>query len=192
MSRIVQTLLPVNRYVVTYELAHGRPYSKLEELLLRSICDATDGGGRTFIELNETFQVHARLITEGLVTVIQEGWVAMQQQGSEMRYLVTDEGRRTVQSGRQPSNRRVRTAYASIARERLTGLLARASNLPLVTGSHLRKASRRSVWPAALNPRLLRTSVNASCPARTRTGSGSSGSTQSLGSARISISSQSR
>jgi hypothetical protein len=38
-------------YVVTYELASGRPYSKFEELLLKAINESTDTGGRTSGEL---------------------------------------------------------------------------------------------------------------------------------------------
>ncbi|WP_194911131.1 hypothetical protein [Catenulispora rubra] len=94
------------------------------------------------------------------MTLIQEGWVAIVQQDQEMRYLVTDAGNITVESGRRPENRHVRTAYATIARERLTGRLARANDLALVTNREVRHAMRRSVWRQALKPSITRTAIN--------------------------------
>ena len=157
---MVRTLVPLNMYVVTYQLAYGRPYSKFEELLLKAINESTDTGGRTSRELGDIFKVHVRLLTEGLVTLIQEGWVAMEQRGSEIYYLVTEQGRATVASGRRPSNLRVRTAHAKIVRERLTGQMARASELPLITVNALRRAANRAVHKEALQPRVIRTKIN--------------------------------
>jgi hypothetical protein len=153
-------LLPVNKYVITYELAHGRPYSAFEELLLKQIHEMTPDGGCGLNQLRATFKVHNRLITEGLVTLIQEGWVAIVQHEQEMRYLVTEAGKITVESGRRPENRHVRTAYATIARERLTGQLARANDLALVTNREVQNATRRSVWSQALKPSITRTAIN--------------------------------
>jgi hypothetical protein len=153
-------LLPLTMYVVTYELAHGRPYSRFEELLLHSIHKPPRGTGCTFADIREVFQIHDRLLTEGLVTLIQEGWVAMEQRDGEIHYLVTEEGRLTIASGRRPSNLRVRTARASIVRERLTGQLARAADLGIVNGTRLRGTANRKVWKEALKPRMLRSAIN--------------------------------
>jgi hypothetical protein len=97
-----------------------------------------------------------------LVTLIQEGWVAMDQRGSEIYYLVTEQGRATVASGRRPSNLRVRTAHARIVRERLTGQMARASDLSLITATApaLRRTANRAVHKEALQPRVIRTKIN--------------------------------
>jgi predicted RNA binding protein YcfA (HicA-like mRNA interferase family) len=157
---LIRTMVPLNMYRVTYELAYGRPYSKLEELLLKAINEATDSGGRTSRELGKIFKVHVRLLTEALVTLIQEGWVAMEQKGSEIYYLVTEEGRSTVASGRRPRNLRVRTAHATIVRERLTGQMARASELTLTTANVLRRSAHRAVRKEALQPRVIRTKIN--------------------------------
>ncbi|MDQ0940506.1 hypothetical protein QFZ67_002211 [Streptomyces sp. V1I1] len=157
---MIRVLLPLNMYNVTYELAHGRPYSKLEELLLRAVNDAQGPAGRTFRDLRGVFKVHDRLLTEGLVTLIQEGWVAMVQHEQEMHYLVTEEGRLTISSGRRPSNLRVRTSRANIVRERLTGQLARSSDLSLITSQALRRATNRLAWSEALRPRMIRSAIN--------------------------------
>ncbi|WP_442829437.1 hypothetical protein [Streptomyces sp. JW3] len=148
-------------YSVTYELAHGRPYSKLEELLLRAVNEFDGSTGCTFSGLREVFLVHDRLLTEGLVTLIQEGWVAMVQQGSEVHYLITEEGRLTIEHGRRPSNLRVHTRHAKIVRERLTGQLARSSDLQLVTGPQAVRGSGARSWKKyQLTPRMQRTKIN--------------------------------
>ncbi|MFJ8358794.1 hypothetical protein [Streptomyces sp. NPDC093984] len=148
-------------YRVTYEVAHGRPYSKLEELLLRAVNDAEAPTGCIFDDLRKTFLVHDRLLTEGLVTLIQEGWVAMVQQGNEVHYLVTKEGRRTIEHGRRPSKLRVQTRHAKIVRERLTGQLARSSDLRLVTGPEAVRATGSRNWKKyTVTPRMQRTKIN--------------------------------
>lgn len=159
---MILTLVPLTMYVVRYEVAHGRPYSKLEELLLKAINLPGPDRGHTFDELREVFQVHDRLLTEGLVTLIQEGWIAMEQPGAEIQYLVTEEGRKTISSGRRPSNLRVRTKHASIVRERLTGQLARANDLTIMTARELRGTgvNPRKVRREALTPRVMRTEIN--------------------------------
>lgn len=159
---MILTLVPLTMYVVRYEVAHGRPYSKLEELLLKAINLPGSDRGHTFDDLREVFQVHDRLLTEGLVTLIQEGWIAMEQPGAEIRYLVTEEGRKTISSGRRPSNLRVRTKHASIVRERLTGQLARANDLAITTARELSGTgfNVRKVRREALTPRVMRTEIN--------------------------------
>ncbi|MFE3036903.1 hypothetical protein ACFXKY_35280 [Streptomyces canus] len=158
---MLRVLLPLNMYGVKYEVAHGRPYSRLEELLLKAVNNAEGAAGRTFDDLKKLFMVHDRLLTEGLVTLIQEGWLAMVQQENEVRYLVTKEGRLTIEHGRRPSKLRVHTRHARILRERLTGQLARASDLRLVTGPTAVRATGSRNWKKyALAPRLLRTKIN--------------------------------
>ncbi|WP_329035942.1 hypothetical protein OHT61_06755 [Streptomyces sp. NBC_00178] len=156
----MRVLLPLHMYSVTYELAHGRPYSKLEELLLRAVSDLQGQAGCTYRDLRDVFKVHDRLLTEGLVTLIQEAWVVMVQEGREIRYLVTAEGQLTITHKRRPSKLRVRSNRASIVRERLTGQLARSGDLQLVTGRAVRTATDRRELHNVLRPRVQRTRVN--------------------------------
>ncbi|WP_329087349.1 hypothetical protein OG979_28775 [Actinomadura citrea] len=155
---MIHALVPLSMYSVRYELAFGRPYGRFEELLLHAV--AENARGSRFAELRECFQLHDRLLTEGLVTLIQEGWVAMEQVEKEIHYLVTEEGRETVASGRRPSNLKVRSRHATIVRERLTGQLAAAKDLIVVSAARLRGANGRSVWREALRPRMSRMAVN--------------------------------
>ena len=65
--------VPIARYKVEYQVASGRPFSIFEKLLLRGI----DGGSNTLGSLAEMFKVHRRLVIEGLVTLMQAGWVSI-------------------------------------------------------------------------------------------------------------------
>lgn len=106
------------------------------------------------------FRVHDRLLTEALVTLIQEGWIAMRQVGQEMHFMVTDEGKRTVESGRQPESTLVRARRQSIVMERLSGQLIRASELMMITRGMLRRARNGRPFREGLPPRVQRTRLN--------------------------------
>jgi hypothetical protein len=155
---MIHALVPLSMYSIRYELAFGRPYGRFEELLLQAVAD--NNRGSTFTELRQIFQLHDRLLTEGLVTLIQEGWVAMAQVEGEIHYLVTEEGRETVASRRRPSNLKVRSRHAAIVQERLTGELAAAKDLTVISAARLRAKNGRSVWRDALRPRMSRMAIN--------------------------------
>jgi hypothetical protein len=157
---VIHTLLPLNMYSVGYELVHGRPYSPLEAMLLKAVLETPPDGSSTFADLRSVFLVHDRLLTEALVTLIQEGWVAMRQLGQEMHYMVTDDGKRTVESGRHPESIQVRTRRQRIARERLTGQLIRASEIMMFTRGMLRRAANGKAFHPGLPPRVQRTKLN--------------------------------
>lgn len=113
-------LIPVSRFRVDYELASGRPYSKLEEVVLHAIGD----GIGTKDDLKRTFEVHPRLVTEAIVTLIQAGWVALAGPG----LVLTAEGQQAVEAGGTPRSISVVPAPAAfVVLERVSGLLA--SNL---------------------------------------------------------------
>src|SRR4051794_4206098 len=66
-------LIPLSRFFVNYEVACGRPYSKLEALILRGV----EQGVGSLDELHQTFCIHRRLLIEALVTLTQAGWLAV-------------------------------------------------------------------------------------------------------------------
>ena len=66
-------LLPVSRYRVRYQVASGRPYSFFERFILEGVRD----GYSSLETLERTFRVHRRVLIEGLVTLVQAGWVAI-------------------------------------------------------------------------------------------------------------------
>ena len=77
-------LIPVSRFRVAYEIARGRPYSRLERRVLEAIAD----GGATLHALTTTFKVHERLLIESVVTLVNVGWVAVTG-GAEATFVLT-------------------------------------------------------------------------------------------------------
>jgi len=157
---VIHILLPLDLFRVAYDVAVGRPYSRLEQLLLRLICDDQGDEGHTFQELRQAFQVHDRLLIEGLVTLLREGWVAMVQSDQEIRYVATAEGLLTTSSGRRPSSLRVQRRQENIVRELMSCQLARQSDLDLVTARDVRRKTNRGARSFALTERQHRKTLN--------------------------------
>lgn len=114
-------LLPVSRFRVPYEIARGRPYSRLE----RRVLEAIASGGATLRTLSSAFRVHERLLVESVVTLVNAGWVAVAG-GAEATFVLTAEGKGAADAGRDPVSVVVSRAKPQIAiLERVTGQLAR-------------------------------------------------------------------
>ncbi len=79
--------LPVARYGVEYQVASGRPFSSFERLMLAAI----HGGNGTLESLADLFRLHRRMVIEGVVTLMQAGWVCLAPDGSS--FITTDSGR---------------------------------------------------------------------------------------------------
>lgn len=129
-------LVPLSRFRITYELAAGRPFSQLERMILRAIKE----GASELAELRETFQVHPRLLIEGLVTLTHAGWLSIGGPGHE-GFVLTSEGNEAATSDRPPATTEVSLRQASVVMERLTGAL--------ISNSDVRFASKREldhVW----------------------------------------------
>lgn len=137
------TLVPISRFRITYEVAAGRPFSQLERMILRAIQEgASDVGG-----LQKTFEVHPRLLIEGLVTLTQAGWLAVGGPG-RAGFVLTSEGREAAGSQRAPSTIAVSSRRAFVVMERLTG--------GLIANDEVRFVSRRDlggVWDHTLRLR---------------------------------------
>lgn len=114
-------LVPVSRFRVAYELARGRPYSRLERRVLEAIAD----GGATLQTLSVTFELHERLLVESVVTLVNAGWVAVAG-GADATFVLTAEGNAAVDTGRDPVSVVVSQAKPQIVvLDRVTGQLAR-------------------------------------------------------------------
>ncbi len=133
-------LIPVSRFRITYEVAAGRPFSRLERMILRAI----QQGKSDLDGLGEIFQVHPRLLIEGLVTLTQAGWLAVGSAGAG-GFVLTSEGRDAAGSDRPPSTTAVSSRRAFVVMERLTG--------GLIPNDEVRFVSKRdldSVWEQSL------------------------------------------
>ncbi|MGW3265511.1 hypothetical protein [Streptomyces sp. NPDC001056] len=157
---MTHVLLPLDVFRVSYEVAVGRPYSKLEELLLRLIAEDQGEEGRVFEDLREAFQVHERLLVEGLVTLLREGWVAMVQSDHGIRYVVTDEGLVTIDKGRRPASLRVQSRHAKIVREALNSQVEHINNLEVFTAEEIHRKTGRMAIRFALRRRQHRATLN--------------------------------
>ncbi|MFC9457396.1 hypothetical protein [Streptomyces sp. NPDC056983] len=157
---MIHVLLPLDVFRVSYDVAVGRPYSRLEELLLRLIAEDQGEVGRVFDELREAFQVHDRLLIEGLVTLLREGWVAMIQSDQDIRYVATHEGLVTISKSRRPASLRIQGRQMSVVREMLSCQLARLSDLEVLRAEEVRRKTNRGAISYALRGRHHRKTLN--------------------------------
>lgn len=125
-------LIPLSRFRVAYETGCGRPYSKLESLILKAV----DQGAGTLDELQSTFGIHRRLLVEALVTLTQVGWLAVSSVPGKS-FLVTTDGRQALASGDTPSSLLILPKEAYVLRERLTGGLLSARDVRYVSEREL-------------------------------------------------------
>lgn len=119
-------LVPVSKFRVVYETARGRPYSKLEHMVLQTVAEGE--GGVTLKALSRAFRVHQRLLIEAVVTLVTAGWVAVAG-GPEARFALTAVGHEAARSGRDPVSVVVSPARPqTVVMDRVTGQLARNSD----------------------------------------------------------------
>ena len=93
----IQVHIPVTRFAVAYEVGGSRPYSVFERLLLRAI----ESGATDLEALSVMFAVPNRLVVEGIVTLIQAGWVGLSSEDNAL--LTTTAGQTAIHSGEQPT-----------------------------------------------------------------------------------------
>jgi hypothetical protein len=146
-------LIPVSRFRVAYELARGRPYSKLE----RRVLEAIASGGATLHTLTAAFHVHERLMVESVVTLVNAGWVAVTG-GTEATFVLTAEGNAALDAGRDPASVVVTQAKPQIVvLERITGQLARHAD-----ARSYHRDDLADVWQSAaiVAPKILRNALD--------------------------------
>ncbi|RLK23805.1 hypothetical protein DER29_1682 [Micromonospora sp. M71_S20] len=146
-------LLPVSRFRVPYDLARGKPYSRLEHMVLNAVAD----GGATLRSLAEAFRVHDRLLVQAVVTLVNAGWVAVQG-GPQASFVLTGAGREAVSGDREPVSVIVETARPGIlVMERHSGQVARQSE-----ARSYRRDDLTEVWDTAprIVTRIVRDSVD--------------------------------
>jgi hypothetical protein len=138
----VIVLVPLSRFRVRWEMATGRPYSKLERLVLRAVRE----GAANLDDLTTIFHIHRRLLIEALVTLTQAGWLAVS--GTEGRaFVMTAEGE-AASGVERPTSLVVTPRTTYVVMERLAGLV-----LPNAEVRFVNRRDLGSYWDAAL--RLL-------------------------------------
>ncbi|MFD0057255.1 hypothetical protein ACFVHR_26440 [Streptomyces sp. NPDC127168] len=121
-------LVPVSMFSVNFNVARGRPYSRLEQRVLEEIAaraGVAPHEGATLTSLCDTFRVHERLMVEAVVTLVGAGWVAVTS-GREATFVLTDEGQQACSSGKEPASVVVAPAPpCTVVFDRTAGQLAR-------------------------------------------------------------------
>src|SRR5919202_1123970 len=120
-------LLPLTVFRVDYQLASGRPYSQLDELVLRAIAQKE---ARTIDELHQFFCLPKRLITESLITLAKVGWIAISNKGGGFKS--TSSGNAVVNSPKKTLPNSIKLnppGNDDIVMERVTGQLIRSDHI---------------------------------------------------------------
>jgi len=147
MTRI-QVQVPVTRFAVAYEIGEARPYSVFERLLLQAIQE----GASNLDSLAAAFAVPARLVVEGVVTLIEAGWVGLRSEDNGL--VATPAGEDAVAAGTPPTTLATQRPYPlHVVMERATGAFCRNSDVTLVRDRELDPPSPGRVvrLPADIN-----------------------------------------
>jgi hypothetical protein len=138
-SKSMIAFLPITRYRVEYQVASGRPFSSFERLLLASVGE----GLASISKLVERFRIHRRLVVEGLVTLMQAGWVSL---GSdEGQFVLTPSGVTACQGVSLPDTIAVSDRHTTVIIEKVTGQVARNQEVDFYSRSKL-----RGLWDAGV------------------------------------------
>ena len=134
----MKVYVPVSRFFVDYQVAVGRPHSKLEYYLLNSIANNVS----TLAELEDAFSIHSRILVEALATLTTEGWIAIDASLTS-RFLITASGKRALEGKQDLVSRYTEPKWASVVLERLTGRLISGRELRYIPDFRLTDLQRR-------------------------------------------------
>lgn len=127
--------LPIARYKVDFQVASGRPFSSFERLLLKAV----QSGSGNLAKLAQVFAVHRRLVIEGLVTLMQAGWVSLGERDNE--FILTRSGEKAYDAGGLPPTIAVSDRHLTVVVEKVTGQVARSNEIEFHT-----RANLKSLW----------------------------------------------
>ncbi|SEO94494.1 phospholipase D-like domain-containing protein [Actinacidiphila rubida] len=134
-------LVPVSMFSINFNVARGRPYSRLERRVLEEVAaraGVAPHQGATLTSLCHTFQVHERLMVEAVVTLVGAGWVAVTS-GREAAFVLTDEGQQACSLGKDPASVVVVSASpCTVVFDRTAGQLARRGEVHTVSKQEAR------------------------------------------------------
>ncbi len=114
----MQLYLPCSRFKVQYILSIGAPYSRLDQLILRSVSD----GVHTVEELSEIFKLNNSVLLQSLVTLIQAGWLALGDTPAT-QFSLTLQGIQAINTKQIPKSIIYRQETTEILLEHVSGCL---------------------------------------------------------------------
>jgi len=122
----IEVHIPVTKFAIGFELGESRPYSVFEQLLLEAVHE----GATTTASLADAMSVPTRLVIEGVVTLVQAGWVGIQADDGSLR--CTPAGADSIASGASPSTLVVHRPHPlHVVMERHTGATCHSANVML-------------------------------------------------------------
>jgi hypothetical protein len=145
--------LPCSRFRVRYLLSIGTPYSKLDQLILRSVGE----GVHTIEGLSDTFKLSSNVLVQSLVALIQAGWLALGDR-SEYQFSLTNNGKKAIESKQIPRSVIYRQETAEILLELVTGCLIPRGEVTYRTFQDL------DIGEPWNHPQVLRTEITDKSP----------------------------
>src|SRR6266849_5561125 len=131
-DKMIALFLPVSLYKVKFKVAAGRPFSRFERLILKAI----DAGTNELDDLVKLFCVHRRMVVEGLVTLMQAGWVSLESQTNQFGLTPSGIGA-SKQEQSLPPLLHTEDRWQIVVMERVAGQVAR--------GDKVKPATRKSL-----------------------------------------------
>ena len=131
--------LPIARYRVDYQVASGRPFSSFERLLLKAVGE----GHGSVPALAKIFCIHRRLIVEGMVTLMQAGWVSLG--ADEAQFVLSLSGEKACAGNVLPDTIAVSDRHLTIIVEKVSGQVARSNEVDFYT-----RANLRNLWDSGV------------------------------------------
>jgi len=116
-------LIPVSLFQVIYYVGTGRPYSEFERLLLAAIGDGVNDLDKLVIE----FRIHRRLIIEGVVTLMQARWIAIDPLAGQ--FSLTPAGERAVKGTDTPEDMTIERRQVNVVLECVSGQICRPTEV---------------------------------------------------------------
>lgn len=120
---IIDLYVPICVFRVRYELASGRPFTDLEQVILKALAENRAG----LSELAVRFCLRDAIVIESLVTLAREGWVALN--AVDGTYFITSTGLQAIADAAIPQFLAVKEREMIVLMERVNGGLIGGSEL---------------------------------------------------------------
>lgn len=152
--------LPVSRFRIEYQVVSGRPYTVVERFLLEAVEDGTN----RLDTLVDLLGIHRRVVIEGLVTLMQAGWLALSADPAGGEFVVTSIGRQVLsQDDKLPPTTQIEDRTTYVVMECVRGQIARGNSVHYQPRGELKLAWSQGVQipksetPYTVEPGLVRT-----------------------------------
>jgi len=127
---IVVLYVPICVFRVRYEVASGRPFTELEQVVLKALAEKNV----RVRDLAARFCLRDAIVIESIVTLAREGWVALN--AEDGTYFITQTGRQAIADSAIPQFLVVDERQTTVLMERITGGLIGGSEIIYQRNNH--------------------------------------------------------